>query len=181
MLWLLVACATDTGVGTKPEDQQVVAGNGGAEVSPAELFIENCEVEYARSGILTLTSTGDENLLVYGADIVAGGDVFFTNAELDNAEFAPGQSTEITITATLRTAEPAEGLFRLRTNDPDHPSLDVVLHAWPLGYTPEDTGGGDTGGGDTGTGGDTGGGDTGTGGDTGAGGDSGTGGDTAGG
>ncbi|MFZ5479836.1 MAG: hypothetical protein ACOZNI_23935 [Myxococcota bacterium] len=143
MLWTLIACATDTGVGTTPQDQEVVDGSGGIEVSPAELLIEDCDVGYAKSGSLTVTSTGDANLLIYTAGIVSGGSVFYTTADedLEGAELAPGQTAPITIAATLPTDEPAEGVLRLHTNDPENIDLDVVLTAWPVGYVPpEDTG-----------------------------------------
>lgn len=148
LLALLVACSGDTGLSTGGDENDIVAGDGTMLLEPAEVTISDCEVGYGKDGVFTISSVGENDLLVYEVRITSDpSDVFFIDDWDQTRTFAPGAApVEVRVVATLALAEPADGNIQVRTNDPDQTRVDVPIRALPVGWQ-DDTGdtGADTG------------------------------------
>lgn len=147
---LLAACGgVETTVQSPANKNEGVVGDAHMQVTPAELVITDCEVEYARSVVFTVASVGDGNVLIDEMAVVTGTDIFYFE-EVENAVIPPGTSYEYSVVATLKEAVPATGELRIRSNDLDYPTLIIPISALPVGYT-GDTGGADSGSTDSGS------------------------------
>jgi hypothetical protein len=141
-LTFLVGCSPqDTGLTNGNNDNDIVTGTGRMTLSVPEIVIEHIELGYSKSASFTIESVGDGNLLIYEIRIVADADDVFFFDEVENAELAPGQTSEpYSVNADLTVDAPSYGELRLRTSDPDAAALILPLHAYPDGYVPpEDT------------------------------------------
>lgn len=148
-LSVLAGCQPgDTSFHNGDGNDDVVTGTSRLVVNVTELVIDDMQIGYAKSGTITLESVGDSTLKVYEIGLVSNqGGVFYTAAFEKGAELElpPTETHNITVTATLPTAEPAYGELRVRTSDPDATSVSIPLHAYPHGYVPPEDTGGDTG------------------------------------
>jgi hypothetical protein len=153
LLPLLVACGGDASFVGRTKVPDAPDGDAVLQLEPAEVFIEEIDPLYAKSGTLTLTSTGTADLLVYEARMVENPDgVFYFETVETNDDMAIPAGATVTwyVTATLSGPVAADGTLRIRTNDPAATNVLVPVHARPVGWVdPGDTGGADTG--DTGS------------------------------
>ncbi len=136
---LLAGCTQSTSLSNGGTASEVVTGSGKMMVDPAEVYILDLEGEFGKSALLTISSIGDANLVIYEIKITADATDSFFFEEVEDVELQPGASVSYPVYGQLSDANPAEGQLRLRTNDVDATSLTVPLYAWPLGYEPPDT------------------------------------------
>jgi hypothetical protein len=134
---LAAACGGDTGFSQGNDDPATEAGTGIAEFFPAELVFEGCLPDVANSQPFKVTNVGDNTLSVYEISVIQGGLVFYVE-EVDEFELEPKESREFHVVATLTPPmEPADGVLRVKTSDPDALDFQLTLHAEPA---PEDSG-----------------------------------------
>ena len=144
LLSVLVACGGDSSFSGRTKVPDAPDGDAMLQLDPAEVFIEDIDPLYAKSGTITLTSTGTADLLVYEARMVENpeGVFYFETVETsDDMAIAVGATVTWYVTATLAAPEAVDGTLRIRTNDPAATSVLVPVHARPLGWVE----GGDTG------------------------------------
>lgn len=130
----------ETNFSTKPGTEDYQDGKPVMEVNAEELWFEEVPVGTARSIDLVITNTGDADLKLFSGDLIANpGYVFYTDDEAANdTVIEPGMEVSIPIGVTLESDAAVEGTYRLDTNDPSQPILDIALLATPEGWV--DTG-----------------------------------------
>jgi len=145
---LLAACSSETGFGNNNPGDINQEGNAKADFTPTvEEGVEFADLTLGvtRSEILQITSSGENNLVVYEIRIKDSADGAFYTDDEEDVTLAPGIAREFPMTATLLAEGYVEGSVRIKTNDPDALSVEVPLRAWTTGSGPDDTGPDDTG------------------------------------
>lgn len=144
-LWLLACAGNDTNFNGKADEPDLVSGTAVAEVDPLEVFLTDIDPAYSKGGPVTVTSAGDADLRIYGAQMVDNPDGVFFFEPVGELVLAPGNQVSWTVVATLPGPVAYDGVLRIRTNDPTRTNLTVPVHARPVGWVePEDTGANDT-------------------------------------
>jgi hypothetical protein len=156
----LAACATDTGFQQGVGDQGE-GSNGVISVTPSYLNFGEVDLLYAKSITMGVGSSGEEDLLIYGARIVANPSAAFTFEEKGDVVLPPGEVAEWPVAAYITAEGQYIGSIRIESNDATTPTLFIDLCVTSTGYAeacPEeapsddtgDTGDSDTGDSDTG-------------------------------
>ncbi len=149
-LWLLACAGNDTNFNGKVEEPELVSGTAVAVVDPLEVVIADIDPAYSKGGQVTVTSTGDAPLQIYGAQMVENPDGVFFFQPVGELVLATGGQVSWTVVATLPGPVAYDGLLRIRTNDPAQTNLTIPVHARPVGWVePQDTAASDTGANDT--------------------------------
>ena len=138
-MFILSCTGGETGFGKHADGYTAAQGAGQITWSPTELLF--IDLEPGGSGVsqtLTITSSGDNNLMVDRIDITSsGGGVFYMEEESD-LTLAPEREKEIIVVATLpESGTDSMGELRIVSNDADHRDIRVPLCGYPVGYMDE--------------------------------------------
>jgi hypothetical protein len=140
---LLGACSDgDQGFSNAEDQGTSPVGTATMLLNPAELVFTDLIYEGETGAISTslvfeIQSVGDGNLTVSSVSLSAdGGGVFYVE-DREDLTIASGSAHEVTVVATLRAFEMAEGEVRLLTNDKDQLDARFPLTAYPVGWTGE--------------------------------------------
>ncbi len=150
MLLSLLACKGDTYFTQTTPDISEVDGVGQLELDATELVWTELTPGGANGQILHITSTGEQNLVVYQARLTASANGQFYMEVLEDKIVGPGVVLEVPIVANLNKEKEIEGTLQIKTNAEEYLDFEIPLYAYPVGYEPPDTGGEDTGPADTG-------------------------------
>lgn len=146
LLLPLGACVTqDNGVSTTTTTNED-AGPGGITVTPEVLEFTNLDPAFAKSLEFTVSSDGENPLLLYTVRIVqSAGDVFHMDEIDETITLQPGETKTWSVAAVMPEAGQAEGTLRIESNDPEDSKfylpLCAVTEGWEATPCPaEDTG-----------------------------------------
>lgn len=136
----LAACNGDTSFTSTGENEDEIQGSGGLSYSPEMLVFSELAVGNTVSQDITFNSIGDVNLNLYEVRTInTGGGVFYV-PDTQDLLIGPGNSLDVTVTATLSADAPAEGRLRVKSSDADYIEFYIDLLAYPVGYQPPDSG-----------------------------------------
>jgi hypothetical protein len=145
ILLSLLACKGDTYFSQTTPDVADVDGIGAMELSATELIWTELTPGSASGQVLSITSTGEQNLIVYQGRLTASANGQFYMEVLEDKVVGPGVVLEIPIVANLNKDKEIEGKLQIKTNAEDYLDFEIPLFAYPVGYEPPDTGLDDTG------------------------------------
>lgn len=110
--------------------------SGEVEISADQIELEVEDFETTVSSTLTVSSIGENPLLISRIDITNSGEgLFYVEEELD-VELAVDSSLDVLIIASglqEELTEPRWGELRVRSNDGSNPDIRVPLCAYPSG------------------------------------------------
>lgn len=133
---LMTACSfQDSSFSKNGENNTIDQGVGEISWSPSSLLITDVPIGTAKSGIITLTSVGDNNLRIAGIALSSSGDGVFYTSERTDLTLAPEQSVEVEVVASFESPMFAIGELRVRSNDADYLDLRIPLCAVAEDYT----------------------------------------------
>ena len=119
---------------SEQENTQDLAGE--VEIDSEQIEFEIEDFETTVSATLTISSVGENPLLISRIDITNSGEgLFYTEESLD-VELAPNSSLDVLIIASglqEELVEPRWGELRVRSNDEVSPDIRVPLCAYPSG------------------------------------------------
>jgi hypothetical protein len=125
----------DSSFSKNGENNTIDQGAGMISWSPSSLLITDVPIGTAKSGLITLTSVGDNNLSIQGIALSSSGDGVFYTSERTDLTLAPEQSVEVEVVAAFESAMFAIGELRVRTNDANNLDLRIPLCAVSEDYT----------------------------------------------
>ena len=144
-LVVLVACQQDTGFSSGTGDN-VTGKNGTMVLDPTYLVFDDISPSFAKSATFNIASTGDEQLEIYQARLIANPGGVFTFEDKTEVLINPGSSVDWAV-ALYATAEGKyEGSIRIDSNDATTPQVVLDMCGVTVGWAePCGTGGNDTG------------------------------------
>ena len=102
------------------------------EVTPLELDYGTLQMGSQLAQEVTISSVGDLNLMIGSMEIVDS-EHYTAVSEGTPLELGPGGVSFATITFHALDGASVDGVFRIASNDPDQPEVDVLLHGAGLG------------------------------------------------
>ncbi|MBM4366236.1 MAG: hypothetical protein FJ102_08465 [Deltaproteobacteria bacterium] len=133
-LLFLAACPQDTGF-QSGTDTKISGGNGVIVVTPSYVLFEGLQPSYAKSASFNVASTGEEQLQVYQARLIANPGGVFTFEDKSDVLINPGDSVDWDVALYTTEEGKFEGAIRIESNDGSTPEVVVELCGATTGWS----------------------------------------------
>lgn len=133
-LLLLVGCPQDTGF-QSGTDTKISGGNGVIVVTPTYVLFEGLQPSYAKSASFNVASTGEEQLQVYQARLIANPGGVFTFEDKSDVLINTGDSVDWDVALYTTEEGKFEGAIRIESNDGTTPEVVVDLCGATTGWS----------------------------------------------
>ncbi len=133
-LAILVACQQDTGFSSGTDDQ-VSGENGTMVLTPTYLLFDDLSPSYAKSATFNVASTGDEQLEIYQARVIANPGGVFTFEDKTEVLINPGSSVDWAVALYVTAEGKYEGSIRIDSNDATTPQVVLDMCGVTLGWS----------------------------------------------
>lgn len=140
LLFSLLGCHTaDLGFSATDDDIVMQQGEALMEWSPSTIVISDMEVGITYSGIITITSVGENTLQIDKVDVTdsANGVFYMDTSATEDLSLASGVPREIILIAQIEEANTYTGEVRIRSNFINDTDVRIPVCAFPLGYEGE--------------------------------------------
>lgn len=109
------------------------------EYSPTELTITDVEPEITNSGVITVTSVGENALVIDKVDITdsADGIFYIDTSSTKDITLAAGSSRDFVVIVVTPDDAIYQGEARIKSNDADNLDLRIPICTFPSGYEGE--------------------------------------------
>ena len=134
------ACNTgDLGFSSTNDDIVMQQGDALMEWSPQEIIISDMEVGVTYSGIITITSVGENTLQIDKVDVTdsANGIFYMDTSITEDLSLSAGVSREVILIAQIEEANTYVGEVRIRSNYIHDTDVRIPVCAFPMGYEGE--------------------------------------------